>query len=134
LGGTVSRQIVAIAIMVVPIVFAGKFLDALGSDSTTLTSVVLVFVGAGAVGGAIYHPIRRFWWRGALAGVLIVCGSFAVCRAYQTVRPNPFGHEFAVVALVGSVPGIVAYYFLMRHQRVTEDVSATTSARLPHDA
>ena len=122
------------AIMIVPIVIAGKVLDALGSDRSTLTSVVLALVSAGAVGGALYHPIRRFWWRGALAGVLIVCGSFAMCRAYQRVRANPVGYEFAVVALAGSIPGIVAYYFLMRHQRVAEHTNAGTSAGLRHDA
>lgn len=128
-----SRQMVAMAIMIVPVIFAGKFLDALGSDDTTLTSVAVVFLAAGALGGAIYHPIWRFWWRGALAGVLTEFGSFAACRAYETVRSNPVGHEFAVVALAGSTPGFVVYYFLMRHQRVIEDGNATTSTGQRHD-
>jgi hypothetical protein len=118
----VSRQVVAIFLIAVPIVFAGKALDALGSDDTIGGILALILAGAGAVAGAIYHPVRRFWWRGAVAGVLVMGGAFAAIRAYQRLRPEPVGYEFAVVALVGAIPGIVAYYFLMRHQRVgTQD-------------
>jgi len=117
-SSAVSRQTVAIAIMVVPVVFAGKVLDTLGSDDSTVAGVVLVLAIAGAVGGAIYHPARRFCWRGAVAGVLIVWGAFAAFRGYQRVRSRPLSIEFAVVSLVGAIPGFVAYYVLMRDQRV----------------
>jgi hypothetical protein len=69
--------------------------------------------------GALYHPVRRFWWRGALAGIVATGSAFMLSRTYSRFRPDPWSHEFAIVALVGAIPGIIACY-LLRRNRVVE--------------
>lgn len=45
-------------------------------------------------------------------------GALFVYRAYAHMRPGHYSVEFAVVVLVGALPGLVLYYLLMRGQRV----------------
>ena len=118
--GGVKRQVVGITLVTVPLVFGGKAIDVLGDGGAVLRWVAGILACAGAVGGALYHPVRRFWWRGAVAGVVVTAGACAMYRFYQRLRPEPFGPEFAVVAFLGALPGVFVYYLLMRHQYVAE--------------
>jgi hypothetical protein len=118
-GGT-SRQVLAIAIFTVAVLFSGKALQVLGSDRDVLQWVAAILLGSGALAGALYHPLVRFWWRGAIAGAVAVASSFAFLSWYSTMRPEPLGLEFAIVVFLGAVPGMLVYYFLMRHQVVEE--------------
>lgn len=118
LRGAVSRQILAIMLVCTPMFLAAKLLDVLGDDLWVVQWVTAMLVLAGAAGGALYHPVRRFWWRGTVSGVVVTAGAFAAYRTYQRLRPDPFGYEFAIVALMGAVPGLLVYYLLMRQQHV----------------
>ena len=113
-----SRQTIVLAALVAVVIFGGKALDVLGTDADILWPLGAVLVTVGAVSGAVYHPIRRFWWRGAVAGVVVVMGSFASHRLHASVRPDPLSLEFAVVAMLGALPGVCVYYLLMHRQVV----------------
>jgi hypothetical protein len=47
-----------------------------------------------------------------------VIGAFVAHRLHAIVRPEPLGPEFAVVGMLGALPGVWVYYLLMRHQVV----------------
>jgi hypothetical protein len=116
--GPVSRQTIALAALLIVVLFGNKAVDVLGAERDIVLGTAAILVASGAVAGAFFHPVRRIWWRGSLSGVLVACGAFAAHRFYGRVRPEQFGHEFAVVALVGAIPGIALYYVLMRGQAV----------------
>lgn len=63
-GGAVSRQTLLLAIVVATMVFAGKASEVLGLAEKVAKAVWGTVIGVGTVAGAVYHPIRRFWWRG----------------------------------------------------------------------
>ena len=113
-----SKQTVVLAALVAVVIFGGKALDVLGTQSDVLLTLGAVLVVVGAATGAAFHPIRRFWWRGAVAGVVVVIGAFVAHRLHAIVRPEPLGPEFAVVGMLGALPGVWVYYLLMRHQVV----------------
>ena len=117
-GGAASRQTLALAALVAVVIFGGKALDVLGRETDVVSVLAAVLTTAGAVAGALYHPVARFWWRGAIAGVVVVIGVFLAHQLHASVRTEPSGLEFAVVALLGATPGVFVYYLLMRHQVV----------------
>ena len=119
-GGPVSRQVIAIAALVVAVLFGGKALEVLGTDARILSAVGSALVAVGGIAGGLYHPVGRFWRRGAFAGIVTAIGSFLTCRGYGQLRPDPWGLEFAVVAITGAIPGIVVYWLLMKDQVVEE--------------
>ena len=119
--GPVSRQTIALAVLVMVVLFGNKAVDVLGTEPDVLLWTATILVTVGAVTGALFHPVRRFWWRGAISGVLVAAGAFGAHRLYSRMRPEPFGHEFAVVALLGAIPGVALYFALMRGQTVGRD-------------
>jgi hypothetical protein len=90
LRGGVSRQVLAMVILTVAILFGGKALDVLGSERDVLQWVVGILVLSGATAGALYHPVRRFWWRGALAGIVATGSAFMLSRKCPP-RSAPLG-------------------------------------------
>jgi hypothetical protein len=119
--GPVSRQTIALAALVVVVLFGNKAVDVLGTEPDVLWGVAAILVPVGAAAGALFHPVVRFRWRGAISGVVVAGGAFAAQRLYSRLRPEQFGHEFAVVALVGALPGVALYYLLMRGQTLRRD-------------
>ena len=75
-----------------------------------------------AAGGAVYHPIRRFWARGAIAGLSIGVVSLVLTYFYVdwrfTLTDWISSAEFLFPMAVGALPGAGLYYALMRHETV----------------
>jgi ABC-type xylose transport system permease subunit len=117
-GGPVSRQTIALGALVVTVLLGKKAADVLGWDRDVTVALVAVLAVVGALAGALYHPVARFWWRGTLAGIMVAGGAFLAHMMYARVRPEAWSLEFAVIAALGSVPGVLLYAALMRGEVV----------------
>jgi hypothetical protein len=94
--------------------------------------IIAVVLTSATIGGAIYHPIRRFWMRGACAGLLIGAISLATTFFYLKWRVGDshfmgseelhflVSVELLIPSGVGALPGITVYYLMMRNETVDE--------------
>jgi len=86
--------------------------------------IVAVALVITTIGGAIYHPIPRFWMRGAFAGLLIGTISLATTFYYVKWRVGVshwiVSAEFIIPLGIGALPGISVYYLMMRNETVDE--------------
>jgi hypothetical protein len=81
--------------------------------------------------GALYHPVNRFWFKGAVSGFVAGLCALAVTYSYLDWRLRTTGGihsaEFILTGLVGALPGVGLYVLLMRDEVVTpEDEPAAT--------
>jgi hypothetical protein len=118
----VTRQTLALALIIVPTLAGALALYWLGTDRATLKWVAGVVTCFGALGGWVHHPVRRFRVRGALAGVLAAGGALLATYLYvgwrggdQKVR---LGEDLIIPLVVGAAPGAYIYYSLLRDERV----------------
>ena len=127
----VTRQMLALTLMIVPTMFGAFALYRLGTDPVTLRWVAGLVICLGALGGWIHHPVRRFRVRGALAGILAVGGALWVTYLYVGWRGGDqkliFHWELMIPFVIGAAPGLYVYYSLLRDEQVApwEDPSNT---------
>jgi hypothetical protein len=122
LNDPVTRQTVAIVLIMVPSVCGAIALYRLGTNPVTLEWVTGVVMSFGALGGWIHHPVRRFRVRGALAGILAAGGALLAMYFYVAWRGGEqkvlFNFELLIPLVIGAAPGVYAYYSLLRGETV----------------
>ena len=117
----VTRQTVALTLIIVPTMFGAFALYRLGTDPQTLGWTAGFVICLGALGGWIHHPVRRFRVRGAMAGGLAAAGALLATYLYVDWRggeQKPISEEFMIPLVIGAAPGLYVYYALLRAERV----------------
>ena len=129
----VNRHTLAIALVVVPVVFGALALNVLGTDAGTLGWVLGAAAILGAIGGWLHPPAQSLRLRGAVSGVVIATGALAATYAYVAWRGGDrkvrFGHELVLPTAFGGLPGVALYYALVRGHKVQGDHNSKTSQR-----
>jgi hypothetical protein len=102
----------------------GLMLQDLSPPREWVLRIIAVALIIATVGGAIYHPIRRFWMGGAFAGFVIAAVSLVTTFFYVRWRAGVFAvmwsGEFIIPLGIGALPGIGMYYLMMRNETVDE--------------
>lgn len=111
-------QHLAMLVMVGPVTFCAMGMGGFGSFSIGPLQAILLCSAAGALGGAFYHPIRRFWRQGCVAGAFAGAGALLATVFYLEGRTHIYNVEILIPMAVGALPALGAYWLLMRKQRV----------------
>ena len=116
------RQNMAVLLLIAALCLAAPWAESTirGVDSPTPVQVALaVIVVMGAAAGALYHPVRRFWLSGLVAGGVAGGCGFTLAHAYL-VKGGPMSDPVPMfVAMLGVVPGWFLYWLLMDDQVVS---------------
>jgi hypothetical protein len=83
-----------------------------------LEPLVFLASAGGALGGALFHPIRRYWRKGLACGVLVNLGGMAATYFYMLPRTTVWNYELVIPLAVGGAPGALLYWLLMRREVV----------------
>jgi hypothetical protein len=123
------RTAVVAVLVALPLVASVIYLAEVGEPSSDATLLlVLVSSVCGAVAGAVFHPMSRFWWRGLIAGVctvpVIVLAAIVYTKWRFALTGSIIVRELVIPMGVGSIPGALIYSLLMRNERVTADEAA----------
>lgn len=104
------------------------------SESTAVWVIAGVAV-LSAIGGAIYHPVRRFWLRGLVAGVVVGICALVATLYYIEMRFKWTGWvnsiELLLPLFIGSAPGIALYVQMMSRQTITDAEAEALVGRVP---
>jgi hypothetical protein len=124
--GNVPRHMtVAMCFFLFPVVIGALHLantqgDPGGGMMVLIAACTLI---GGAIGGATFHPIKEFRWRGAIAGACAAPFALLACYLYFQWRFDFSGTVWSAEVVfplaLGLAPGGALYYVLMRDQVVT---------------
>jgi hypothetical protein len=118
----VTRQTLALALMIVSPLCGALALYRLGVDSVTVRWAAGLVIGFGALAGWIHHPVRRFRVRGAMAGGVAAGGALLGEYLYLAWRGGDqkiwLVEELLIPLAIGAAPGLYMYYVLLREERV----------------
>ena len=125
----INRPQVGLCLLLLSVMFGSLMLSEVRTKDFVpwiIGGVAIVCAGA----GALYHPINRFWMKGAVSGLVAGLGALVVTYYYLEWRFRLTGSiwsfEFVLSSLAGALPGIGLYGLLMRHEVVDErDVAQT---------
>jgi len=88
--------------------------------------ILALVIGLCAAGGALYHPVRRFWLKGLVAGLAVGLLSLVTTYFYMGWRFSLTGSVWSAEMLLplalGSLPGVGLYYLMMRDETVDDPV------------
>jgi hypothetical protein len=135
------RQNMAVLLLIAALCLAAPWAESTIRGVDPLTPVqgaLAVIVVMGAAAGALYHPVRRFWPSGLVAGGVAGGCGLTLTHAYL-VKGGPMSDPMPFfVAMLGVVPGGFLYWLLMQDQVVSrterqalghEESPASASAR-----
>lgn len=124
-GEPVNRPFLGMGMIVVADMAGALVLQQHAPPRDLAVWVLGIAASLSAIGGAIYHAVRRFWAKGAIAGLTIGLVSLVATYFYVdwrfTLTDSIASPEFLLPLFVGALPGVGLYYAMMRSELVADD-------------
>ncbi len=124
----INRHTLGVALVVAPVIFGALALGVLGTSRATVSWVLVVVALFGGIGGWVHPPHRSLRPRTALAGVVVATGALVASASYVEWGGGDHkvtsGHEFVLPIVLGGLPGVVLYAWLVRRRSTGESTQS----------
>lgn len=105
-----ARQQVGLLLLLLSSVLPGLvitgFIPDFGVLTYSLSTWIIISIVGGAIAGSLFMNTMKYWYLGAITGILISPGMLIATYYYTLARTHLFSIEIIIPMLLGALPGL----------------------------